>query len=382
MLNLGRRSGLARTKENFPSLGGGSSADVASTPSGNASARSQQQKAPPISSVLRTRPTSATGAIPRTTNSASGSMVLHVSNRPQVLSTPTNNTSSASKKNSAFDFPALPSGKTKKIATKSVALEEDLAPSNVKLPMTTVAAKHRTLVDDYVSVANPATFQKIQMVQKEEMEMKARKEAAAKNAPKLTSQDFPSLGGATRSSAAGAGNSWIKQPVLSEKRQKGLENRKNKVAPPPVFGSSKNGSGNNSNSSKLMTQISSSSSVNSIASSSSSSKKEKKAKEKNNNNISSANKNTNSNNNENKAINQNLSNGNATGSNREKQNNSPTKNAYKTNVTVNSVAKPANNLTFTNSSGESYSIVPTHSYASPPDAAARNQVRTKSKKRS
>lgn len=43
-------------------------------------------------------------------------------------------------------------------------------------------------------------------------------------------------------------------------------------------------------------------------------------------------------------------------------------------VTLNSVAKPTNNLTFTTSLGESFSILPTHNYLAPPNCAKRNQV--------
>uniref|UniRef100_A0A182P4F9 RING-type E3 ubiquitin transferase n=1 Tax=Anopheles epiroticus TaxID=199890 RepID=A0A182P4F9_9DIPT len=44
------------------------------------------------------------------------------------------------------------------------------------------------------------------------------------------------------------------------------------------------------------------------------------------------------------------------------------------NVTLNSVARNANNMTFTNSTGESYNILPIHSYVSPSNASKRNQV--------
>uniref|UniRef100_A0A182JT38 RING-type E3 ubiquitin transferase n=1 Tax=Anopheles christyi TaxID=43041 RepID=A0A182JT38_9DIPT len=44
------------------------------------------------------------------------------------------------------------------------------------------------------------------------------------------------------------------------------------------------------------------------------------------------------------------------------------------NVTLNSVARNANNMTFTNSTGESFNILPTYSYVSPSNASKRNQV--------
>ncbi|TMW40326.1 hypothetical protein DOY81_014592 [Sarcophaga bullata] len=161
-------SGLARTKENFPALGGSSSSAGGSGSGGGGGGSSGSTRSqPPISNVLKKQPTSATGAIPRNSISGSipsasaGGMVIHVSNRPSSSNNPT----VPSKKANAIDFPALPMGKTKKNQAK-IILEEDMPTSGIKLPMTSVSSKHRSLVDDYVSVANPANFQKIQMYKK------------------------------------------------------------------------------------------------------------------------------------------------------------------------------------------------------------------------
>lgn len=43
-------------------------------------------------------------------------------------------------------------------------------------------------------------------------------------------------------------------------------------------------------------------------------------------------------------------------------------------VTVNSIVKPLNDLTFTTSLGESFNIIPTYFYMAPPNAVVRNQV--------
>ena len=357
-------SGLARTKENFPALGGSSSSAGGNGSGGGGGGSSGSTRSqPPISNVLKKQPTSATGAIPRNSISGSipsasaGGMVIHVSNRPSSSNNPT----VPSKKANAIDFPALPMGKTKKNQAKQSILEEDMPTSGVKLPMTSVSSKHRSLVDDYVSVANPANFQKIQMVQKEEMESKARKEAEAKNAPKLTSQDFPSLGGSS-SAKSSSSNSWIKS-TMSEKKQKDLENRKNKIAPAPLL--PKN------NSSPKAPSITNGNNQNNVLNNKKDKKtKDKKSKETNNNN-----------NNENKSTNNTMSNGNNNQSPLRPPPGFQNSNAsvkpppgFQTNVTVNSVAKSPNNLTFTSSLGESYSILPAHSYTAPPDALARNQV--------
>lgn len=365
MLNRSRMSGLACTKENFPALGGSGNNSVTAAPAAS------NRAPPPISNVIKKPPTSATGAIPRNNvsnnlpSTSTNGMVIHVSNRPS--STAGNNNSSAlSKKANAMDFPALPASKTKKNAAKVSALEEDMPTSGVQMPISSVPAKHRSLVDDYVSVANSANFQKIQMVKKEERETIPRKEPEAKNAPKLTTQDFPSLGGVS-AAKANAPNTWIKS-TLSEKKQKDIENRKNKIAPAPLLQSSNIDGG-----SLKQTNI-----ANGNSQGNASNKKDKKPKDKKNKETSK----NNNNNNENKASNNSVMNG----SNKQSplrpppgfQNSTsimkPPPGFQSTNVTVNSVAKSPNNLTFTSSLGESYSILPTHSYAAPVDALARNQV--------
>ncbi|EDV37784.1 uncharacterized protein Dana_GF13628 [Drosophila ananassae] len=354
MRNLSGTSGLARTKENFPALGGGNAGGVA----GNLAARAAQSQHP-VAAVFK-KPTSG-GAASSRAQAPSNGMMLHVSNRPAAP---------PAKKGAApqLDFPALPSGK----GSKKKNLEEDMLPSGSSVPMTNVSAKHRTLVDDYVSVAHPSTFQKIQMVQKEENEAKARQEAAKKSAPKLTASEFPSLGPSTSSNSfraaapkpanGAAALNWSKP--TSEKKQRELENRKSKVAPAPVLPTStaKPVPKANSNNNNQEQQ---------------GNKKEKKPKDKKNNQE-----------NQPKAVKQ-----------KEKNNNeqkSPTNGApgtplrdppgiessgelkpppgFMSKVTVNSVAKLPNNLTFTSSSGESYKIVPSpYSYTDPHDSAQRNQ---------
>lgn len=360
---------------------------------------SQQRQPPPISNILKKSPSAATGAIARSSNSVNNNntvnstgMVIHVSNRPAT------NNSGSTKKSNPHDFPALPSGKSKKNSSFNTnrALDEDMLPSDNNLAIGNVSAKHRTLVDDYVSVANPNTFQKLQLVQKEEQEAKARKAAAEMNAPKLTSQDFPSLGGGSsvisNSKTNAAASSWVKVP--SEKRLREAENRKSKVAPAPVL-------------TKQQNKPTSSNTTTATNNNVTAEKKEKKQKEKKHNsppiesnskpNIKS-NKEKNNNNNENKPDNanstlpQNDNDTNKTVNNSTMStrpppgfgtsNNGDNSNhimkpppGFQTNVTVNSVVKSPNNLTFTNSLGENYSIVPTHAYIQPPESITRNQVK-------
>ncbi|XP_067630809.1 E3 ubiquitin-protein ligase ZNF598 isoform X2 [Eurosta solidaginis] len=405
-------SGLARTKENFPALGGNGGV-------GNNRAQNEQP-APPISTVLRKAPAVSTGAISRTTrnagnstgpNVASSGMVLHVSNRP-TSSNEHQNSGAVAKKSNAMDFPALPTtGKSKKNATPRTPVDEDMLPSGAHIPLTNIAAKHRTLLNDYVSVANQSSFQKLQTVQKEELEAKNRKSADQANAPKLTAQDFPSLGSGAPAKANHHhefSQNWAKGQKQSEKKLRESENRKAKVAPPPILATEKINKHNTNATNKKQSATTNGKTIANVADQNHiNTKKEKKPKDKkeksnidnidqqqqmvNDRHKETKSNNNNSNNNSTKCeslVRQKLSlvNGNDEDNNATEtrpplgygmQSSSlaqqPTTGLQSTNVTVNSIAKSPNNLTFTNSFGERYSITRTHSYIHPPDAALRNQ---------
>ncbi|KAI8039514.1 E3 ubiquitin-protein ligase ZNF598 [Drosophila gunungcola] len=363
MRNLSGTSGLARTKENFPALGGGNGGGVAG-PSGFSSlAARAAQSQHPVAAVFKKPTSAAASAGNRSTPSGNG-MLLHVSNRPAAVA----------KKAGApqLDFPALP-GKGNKKNLRN--LEEDMLPSGSAVPMTNISAKHRSLADDYVSVANPTNFHKLQMVQKEEDEAKARQEALKKSAPKLTASEFPSLGPSASASASSSGRGNAPKPTngsgslnwskpTSEKKLRELENRKSKVAPAPVL--------------PTATAKPAAKATNNNVQEQQGNKKDKKAKDKKSN----------------------LENQPKGGKQKEKNNNNEQKSGangapptpirappglgsggalkpppgFVSNVTVNSVAKLPNNLTFTSSMGESYNIVPSHyTYIDPPDTSSRNQ---------
>ncbi|EDW61562.2 LOW QUALITY PROTEIN: uncharacterized protein Dvir_GJ20244 [Drosophila virilis] len=390
MRNLSGTSGLARTKENFPAMGGAEGGNISNAYNSYASARAAAPQ-PAVANFKKSASsggaaggTSGGAAVARANAPANG-MLLHVSNRPAA--------NGSKKSTSDMDFPALPMGKGKKMSRN---LDEDMLPSNSAVPMGNLAAKHRTLVDDYVSVAHPSTYQKIQMVQKEELEAKARMEALKKSAPKLTALEFPTLAPSStkatplpRANGGGTAASLNWTKPISDKKQKDLENRKGKVAPAPMLPTPKgsttslNNNKNNANKQESQTQVN---------------KKDKKSKEKKNNqenqpkvnkqkekNNNNTNNNNNYNNNRNNNDDEQLptivnSNGNLLSTLRAPPGLSagaaPVKPppGFMSNVTVNSVAKLPNNLTFTSSLGENYSIVPSsYSYSDPPDTANRNQ---------
>lgn len=358
MRNISGTSGLARTKENFPALGGGNGGGGAG-PTGSTLAARAAQSQHPVAAVFK-KPTSSAASGGRSGPAASNGMLLHVSNRPGAA---------VPKKAAApqLDFPALP-GKGNKKNLRN--LEEDMLPSGSAVPMTNISAKHRSLADDYVSVANPTNFHKLQLVQKEEDEAKARQEALKKSAPKLTASEFPSLGpsasasssraNAAKPASGPASLNWSKP--TSEKKQRELENRKAKVAPAPVLPTPTSRPAPKANNNNVQEQQAN--------------KKDKKPKDKKNNQE-----------NQPKPVKQKEKNNN----NEQKSNGGPATPirappglgsggplkpppGFVSNVTVNSVAKLPNNLTFTSSLGESYNIVPSpYTYTDPPDTGLRNQ---------
>ncbi|ALC40756.1 CG11414 [Drosophila busckii] len=356
---LGSSSGLKKTKENFPALGGSGGASVATSNSNVAAA-----KKPIKTAAAALAASGSAGKVTRAQAPANG-MLLHVSNRP---------TAGASKKPAGeMDFPALNAGKGKKNFRN---LEEDMVPSPSTTSRDNVAAKHRTLVDDYVSVAHPSTHQKLQMVQREELEAKARQEAMKKTAPKLTVDDFPSLGPASTkvavappvAKAASGKLNWTKPST--DKKQRELENRKAKVAPAPVLTTTKSTTNNQEKQQKDKKDTKLAEKQNKQEKQ----QKPNKQKEKNNinnNNNNQKNNNNNNNNEQQLSTNIDISNENLHPGAPPGLKPPP---GFMSNVTVNSVAKLPNNLTFTTSLGENYSIVPSpYSYTDPPDTAARNQ---------
>ena len=214
-------SGLARTKENFPSLGGTPTNEKTNQPVVNQKPSGKQPKVPTASSMLKgssskanNRPTKSLSAslkkdssdFPALSQNNSSSIAASsmfkapppTFTRPVTANRPTTSaTSSASlKKNS--DFPALSQNNTKKGRRNEQLLEDMILPES-SVNMNLVSSKHRNLVEDYVSMASRVS--KVQTVQQKDIEVP--QEIVKKNVPKLNSNDnFPTLGG----DGAGASN--------------------------------------------------------------------------------------------------------------------------------------------------------------------------------
>lgn len=192
---------LAKTKENFPALGGGNAAPrdlfkpLPSTSGLNASA------------VLKTK-----AIVPAAKPTKS---VLAAKKTPS---------------NTAKDFPALPiTSKTKK------AIDTDFIEVPMSYNPVNVSAKHRQLVQTYESVSsNPANNQKMKIIKQNSAQPVQSKPNG--NVAALNSIDsFPALGGASFSAAA---PKWLNGNATTAKKQTQIS-KKLKVAPAPILPTSR-----------------------------------------------------------------------------------------------------------------------------------------------
>lgn len=202
-MNIGNSArALAKTKENFPALGGGSAA-----------APRDLFKAHPSTSGLNASAVLKTKAILPTAKPAKSALA--------TKRTPSN---------TAKDFPALPlSSKTKKpIDTDFIDVPMSYNPINV-------SAKHRQLAQTYESVSsNPANNQKMKII-KQNSEQPALSKTNGNLAALNSFDSFPALGGA---SIAAAAPKWLNGNVTATKKQTQIS-RKLKVAPAPILPTSK-----------------------------------------------------------------------------------------------------------------------------------------------
>lgn len=267
----------------------------------------------------------------------------------------------------------IPQKENKKSKIKQFE-DEDEIETNPSFDMNSFSAKHRVLADDYVSI-NPNVGNKLTMVQQKSTGQKTEN----RSAPKIESENnFPSLGGPASSNLAAQWN--VPKPTPPK-----VESRKLKVAPAPDLSSTKKQENTNLKDKKKPLEKQD--------------QNKKSVKDKKVDNLNNINNNSNS-----------ISNNNNWSETAKKEpeviaNVEPkikvenielrsdekfpalgkqppgfeNSNKFKPppgfNVTLNSVARaPSSSLTFTSSSGESYSILPTHHYLPPPSALKRNQV--------
>lgn len=196
--------GLARTKENFPALGGGSS-EVSPIHKNNNN-NNGGYKMSTASALFKNGSASS--------SSNSGKVMIHLSNRPSTSNAPAPKKPEVNSK-SAKDFPSL---------GRKSNLESDFMPI-VPVNQKNVSAKHRDIVNQTYESAATEVPTKVGIVARESSSVSTNKSAAA-NVPKLNSKDnFPALGNTTDIAAS--------MPWITTKKQP-TESKKSKVAPPPL----------------------------------------------------------------------------------------------------------------------------------------------------
>lgn len=191
--------GLARTKENFPALGGGSS-EVSPIHKSN----NNGNRMGTASALFKNGNTANSGN--------TGKVMIHLSNRPSTSNAPPKKPEVNSK--SAKDFPSL---------GRKANLDSDFVPL-VPVNQNSVSAKHRSIVSQTYESAAAVAPAKVGIVTREAPSAATKKTSV--NVPKLTSKDnFPALGNGADITAT--------VPWITAKKQP-TESRKSKVAPPPL----------------------------------------------------------------------------------------------------------------------------------------------------
>lgn len=249
------QGGLAKTRENYPTLGGEKAQPISS-------GKEQQQKSykqQSASSLFKatkqapTRPQSASSSSSRSQpkmsdfptlpqNSSSSKLFSASLTAPPMVSRTLSTSSSstvAKVPSKVSDFPALSQNSSKSKASKNERLMEDMiVPSNSNVNL--VSSKHRNLVNDYVSVASQVT--KVQLVkQKEDFNLENSYQAV----PKLSSSNnFPSLGSGSSSNDQSSSNlpQWLTvKPTSSNNQKKITTDKVNPKVPLPFKPPTTNG---------------------------------------------------------------------------------------------------------------------------------------------
>lgn len=215
------QAGIAKTKENFPTLGGGGGGNKQGASSKQQQAQGQSSKNSASSLFKTTKSSSNSNQQQQAKFNNNIQKISDFPTLPQnsssskLFSTPFPSQSTTQKPTTSkslakvSDFPALPQNTPKSKVNKNERLMEDMiVPAESSVEKGFISSKHRNLVNDYVSMASQ--FTKVQMVkQKEEVIL----DNTQKSVPKLNStNNFPTLGGSSSSNDQSSSNKlpgWI-----------------------------------------------------------------------------------------------------------------------------------------------------------------------------
>lgn len=201
-------SGLARTKENFPALGGG----------GSSNAR-EPFKPPPnptsnASTLLFKTPTKTNASSKNAINKAKPAAAAPIK---------------------SHDFPTLSASSNKRANLGSDMIERPLS-----LNSSTVSAKHKVLVQAYdtpSSAANMLANQKIKTIQRAETKPQTLQQ---EHVPSIKSKEnFPALSGGASASSSASAPQWLNGSNGSGSKKQPQMSKKLKVAPAPILPTNK-----------------------------------------------------------------------------------------------------------------------------------------------
>lgn len=243
--------GLAKTKENFPALGGGktnvappSTQSVAPSTSAATALFKQPQKAaakaaksvqqqPAVTKTKLTNSTVDFPSLPGTsgkplvmTKTKSAAPILATTVKVKAPEKVTKSKSAVPLNRSMSDFPSL---------SADAADDSDFIETTHSFSMAAVSAKHRGFVPMYESVAagNSSKINTIQRVESAKTPINAKE-----SVPKLNSNaSFPALGGGSATTAAAP--QWLGGAQAKSKKQP-QTSKKLKVAPAPLLNQSGN----------------------------------------------------------------------------------------------------------------------------------------------
>lgn len=246
-------SGLARTKENFPALGGNEAAPRPITAPNMPQASAILFKAPTPTKPPKSAANSAQKQKVIVAKSTHDFPALPGGNASTAFSAPVASSSGSNKANNtkqkanaanagkaAKDFPSLlghaSAGSSR--SNNHRDLESDLIEMVPAYDLATVSSKHRALVQSYESVSSSGQVnQKIKTVQRVETKPQASNMGSV---PLINSnKSFPALGGSGGgSSKTASAPQWLGATTTKTKKEP-VQSKKSKVAPAPLLPTSK-----------------------------------------------------------------------------------------------------------------------------------------------
>lgn len=217
--------GLARTKENFPALGGANSVEPSPRLNNNQNNHNKSEKA--ASALFKNLAVASTAAAIPSTSKLKSQPSAQQSPTTSNSSSKTSSNSKPSLNKSVADFPALPGSSSG--SKGQWDLDDDLIFTPPAYNVASISSKHRALVPSYESISSGASSSKLTTVQRNEV--KTSTSSGPVVAPAINSKhSFPALG---KGSTPAPPPQWLTRATQAKKAPQ--MSRKLKVAPAPLL---------------------------------------------------------------------------------------------------------------------------------------------------